>query len=111
MTAYVPLVFLIVTIVGGLMALAEITPVQQPQHLVMPGRTSGRDGLPFGRWPTVTTPPGPLLTRTMPSAYNPRTGPPPGRLYLTSVFTAPDAPRFVRQPPTPPTGELEVVRV
>lgn len=108
MTAYIPLVFLIVTVIGGLMALAEITPVAQPPRLVMVGRTSGRDGLAFGVWPPVTTPPGPLLTRTMPSAYRPQAPRPAGRLYLASVFTPPALPVF--EPQSRTTVELEIVR-
>lgn len=108
LSAYAPLLFLIITIVGGLMCLAEITPVAQPPHTVMIGRTSGSDGLPFGVWSPVTTPPGPLLTRTMPSAYRPQNPPPAGRLYLASVFTPPAQPVF--EPQSRTTVELEIVR-
>jgi len=110
---YVPLAFLAITVLGGCLALAEITPVVQPPRLVMIGRTSGNDGLAFGYLPAVTTPPGPLLTRTTSSDYKApntptplgRLRPRPARLYNAGRFPVPAAPVFTHQTPTPTTGE------
>jgi hypothetical protein len=100
MGSYLPLAYLLVTIVGGCMALANIAPVPvRPHQLTMERRvTVGAFG---ARLPRVTTPPGPQLYRTMPAHYEPLTDPTayvPGvrcnapRLRLARPFVAPTPP-------------------
>lgn len=131
---YVPLLAMLVILIGGCMALNEIAPPPRPPRLVHIGRVSGRDALAFGLRLPITTPEGPLLTRTVPSFYAaPRLEPievrlrprparpglgkqPPRRLAPRPValemardWTVPATATFHPQTPTPTTGELETV--
>lgn len=93
--SYIPLLYLIVTLIGGAMALANLAPVPvQPRPI--PLRFDAGPRRPFGCYKPITTPPGPQLYRTMPSAYTPPPTPRLGaRLFPTVRFAPPPPPRGV----------------